>query len=385
VIDSRITQGKTMATTVTSPKNVAAIDEERRASLRRKKLRDFFQGLFSHTIINFVGLFFLVPFIWMLVTSVKSDQDVFHTPPRWLPYDNVTVTVNGQSLPLYKVKTENGAKELALIKIVEGTGTFVDPQNPAQELQYEIQQGTTKIAEPIMHISFRWRNFPDAMSRGSRPGVGASFWVYFKNSLIIAFFTILGTLLSNTPVAYAFARINFPGRDLLFIIVLATLMLPYQVTIIPLYLFFNDYLHWGNTFLPLLIPAFFANAWDVFLLRQFFKTIPEEMCDAARVDGASEWQIFTRIVLPLSVPVLATVTVFTFLYAWNDFTGPLLFLSSPDKFTMALGLRDFQGQRTMVWNQLMAASAMFTIPIIIAFFFAQKTFIQGIKLTGSKE
>jgi len=374
-----------MATTVTSSTNVTAIDEERRASLRRKRIRDFFQGLFSHTIINFVGLFFLVPFIWMLVTSVKSDQDVFHTPPRWLPYDNVTVNVNGQSLPLYNVKTESGAKELALIKIVEGMGTFVDPQNPTQELQYEIQQGTTKIAEPIMHISFRWRNFPDAMARGSRPGVGASFWVYFKNSLIIAFFTILGTLLSNTPVAYAFARINFPGRDLLFIIVLATLMLPYQVTIIPLYLFFNDYLHWGNTFLPLLIPAFFANAWDVFLLRQFFKTIPEEMCDAARVDGASEWQIFTRIVLPLSVPVLATVTVFTFLYAWNDFTGPLLFLSSPDKFTMALGLRDFQGQRTMVWNQLMAASAMFTIPIIIAFFFAQKTFIQGIKLTGSKE
>jgi len=374
-----------MATTVTSSKNVTAIDEERRASLRRKRIRDFFRGLFSHAIINFVGLFFLVPFIWMLVTSVKSDQDVFHTPPRWLPYDNVTVNVNGQSLSLYNVKTESGAKELALLKIVEGMGTFVDPQNPTQELQYEIQQGTTKIAEPIMHISFRWRNFPDAMARGSRPGVGASFWVYFKNSLIIAFFTILGTLLSNTPVAYAFARINFPGRDILFIIVLATLMLPYQVTIIPLYLFFNDYLHWGNTFLPLLIPAFFANAWDVFLLRQFFKTIPEEMCDAARVDGASEWQIFTRIVLPLSVPVLATVTVFTFLYAWNDFTGPLLFLSSPDKFTMALGLRDFQGQRTMVWNQLMAASAMFTIPIIIAFFFAQKTFIQGIKLTGSKE
>jgi len=375
-----------MATTVTSSKDVPTlISEERRASLRRKKIRDFFQGLFSHAIINFIGLFFLVPFIWMLVTSVKSDQDVFHTPPRWLPYDNVTANVGGGQLPLYNVKTENGVKQLALVKIVEGTGTFLDPQNPTQELQYEIQQGTTKIAEPIMHVSFRWRNFPDAMERGSRPGVGASFWVYYKNSLIIAFFTILGTLLSNTPVAYAFARINFPGRDLLFIIVLATLMLPYQVTIIPLYLFFNDYLHWGNTFLPLLVPAFFANAWDVFLLRQFFRTIPEEMCDAARVDGASEWQIFTRIVLPLSIPVLATVTVFTFLYAWNDFTGPLLFLSSPDKFTMALGLRDFQGQRTMVWNQLMAASMVFTIPIVIAFFFAQKTFIQGIKLTGSKE
>ncbi len=375
-----------MATTVTSSKNVPAVmDEERRASLRRKKIRDFFQGLFSHALINFIGLFFLIPFIWMLVTSFKSDQDVFHTPPRWLPYDNVTVNVNGQQRPLYNVKTEAAVKQLALIKIVEGVGTFVDPQNPTQELQYKIQQGTTKIAEPIMHISFRWRNFTDAMTRGSRPGVGASFWVYFKNSLIIAFFTIIGTLISNAPVAYAFARIKFPGRDILFIIVLATLMLPYQVTIIPLYLFFNDYLHWGNTFLPLLVPAFFANAWDVFLLRQFFRTIPEEMCDAARVDGASEWQIFTRVVLPLSVPVLATVTVFTFLYAWNDFTGPLLFLSSPDKFTMALGLRDFQGQRTMVWNQLMAASMVFTIPIVIAFFFAQKTFIQGIKLTGSKE
>ena len=298
------------------------ISEERRASLRRKKIREFFQSLFSHTAINLVGLFFLIPFIWMLVTAFKSNQDVFHTPLRWLPYDNVTVNVNGQQLPLYDVQTSDGVKQLALVKLVEGVGTFVDPKNPAQQMDYKIQQSTTKIAEAIMHISFRWQNFSDAMNRGSRPGVGASFWVYFKNSLIIAFFTIIGTLISNTPVAYAFARIKFPGRDLLFIIVLATMMLPYQVTIIPLYLFFNDYLGWKNTFLPLLVPAFFANAWDVFLLRQFFRTIPEEMCDAARVDGASEWQIFTRIVLPLSVPVLATVTVFTFLYAWNDFTGP---------------------------------------------------------------
>ncbi len=358
---------------------------EPRASHRRKKIRDFFRSLFSHTLINFIGLFFLIPFIWMLVTAFKSDQDVFHTPPRWLPYDNVTVNVNGQQLPLYNVTTEAGVRQLAMVKIESGLGTFVDPKNPSQQLQYKIQQGAVKIAEPILHVSFRWQNFIDAMERGSRPGVGASFGVYFKNSLIIAFFTIVGTLLSNTPVAYAFARIRFPGRDLLFIIVLATMMLPYQVTMIPLYLFFNDYLHWGNSFLPLLVPAFFANAYDVFLLRQFFRTIPEEMCDAARVDGASEWQIFTRIVLPLSVPVIATVTVFTFLYAWNDFTAPLLFLNSPDKFTMALGLRDFQSQRTMIWNQLMAASVVFTVPIVIAFFFAQKTFIQGIKLTGSKE
>ena len=360
-------------------------EQEIQQRIRARKIRNFLASLSSHAAINFIGLFFLLPFLWMVITALKSSQDVFHTPPRWLPYDNVRVEVGGQELPLYNVQTDDGIRQLAAVKILEGVGTFVDPANPGETFEYEIQQGAVKIAEPVMEISFRWQNFPDAMSRGSRPTVGASFWVYFKNSLIIAFFAIVGTLLSNAPVAYAFARIKFPGRDLLFILVLATMMLPFQVTMIPIYLFFNNLLGWGDTFLPLIIPTFFANAYDVFLLRQFFRTIPEEMCDAARVDGASEWQIFIRIVLPLSVPVLATVTVFTFLWAWNDFTGPLLFLTSPRNFTMALGLQDFQGQRTMVWNQLMAASVVFTVPIIIAFFFAQKTFIQGIKLTGSKE
>lgn len=359
-------------------------DAKRRRD-RVRKLRGFFRSLSGHALISFVGLFFLIPFLWMVLTAFKSSQDVFHTPPRWLPYDNVLVDVDGEKLPLYNVQTNDGVRQLAAAAIVEGVGTFVDPANPAVQMEYKIQRGEVKIAEPIMRVHFNWKNFPDAMERGSRPGVGASFWVYFKNSLVIAFISIVGTLLSNTPVAYAFARIKFPGRDLLFIVILATMMLPYQVTMIPLYLFFNDFLGWGNSFLPLVVPTFFANAYDVFLLRQFFRTIPEEMCDAARVDGASEWQIFTRLIIPLSVPVLATVTVFTFLWAWNDFTGPLLFLTSPKNFTMALGLQDFQGQRTMVWNQLMAASVVFTVPIIIAFFFAQKTFIQGIKLTGSKE
>ncbi|MBI4928862.1 MAG: carbohydrate ABC transporter permease [Anaerolineae bacterium] len=349
------------------------------------RVRRILAALFGHALLIFVGLFFAVPFLWMLLTAFKSDQDVFRSPPRWLPYDNVRVEVNGEMLPLYDVKTPEGEKRLAMIKIVDGVGTFVDPALPDQPFDLKMQQGKERIATAIMEISFRWKNFPDAMNRGSRPGVGASFWVYFRNSLIIAAFTIVGTLLSNAPVAYSFARIRFPGRDLLFVIILATMMLPFQVTMIPLYLLFNDFLGWGDSFLPLIIPTFFANAWDVFLLRQFFRTIPEEMCDAARVDGAHEWQIFTQIVLPLSVPVLATISVFTFLYAWNDFTGPLLFLTSPRNFTMALGLQDFQGQKTIVWNQLMAAATVFTLPIIIAFFFAQKTFIQGIKLTGSKE
>src|SRR5574340_1746897 len=156
--------------------------------LRRRRLRAFFRSLLSHSAIGFIGLFFLVLFRSMLITAFKSNLDVLHSPPRWLPDDNLRVEVNGQELPLYKVQTESGVRELAALEIKEGVGTFVDPADPAHPVQYEMQQGATRIAEPIMHISFRWQNFEDAMNRGSRPGVGASFWVYFKNSLVIAFF-----------------------------------------------------------------------------------------------------------------------------------------------------------------------------------------------------
>jgi multiple sugar transport system permease protein len=348
---------------------------------RRGRFRHIAQQILSHLLILFVGLFFIVPFFWMLMTSFKDDKDVFRTPPTWFPHKSVTVEVKGEELPLYDVELDGQVKQLALVNVAEGLGDFVDPQNPSQI--YE--QVRMKYATAILTVGLRWQNYIDAMSRATRPGLGVTFWTYFRNSLIIAFFTIVGTLLSNSPVAYAFARIDFPGREGIFILVLATMMLPYQVTMIPLYLFFNETLHWGDSFLPLIVPTFFANAYDVFLLRQFFRTIPAEMADAARVDGASELDIFLRLVLPLSVPVLATVTIFTFLYAWNDFQGPLLYLTSPQNFTMALGLQDFKGQRAVAWNLLMAASVVFTIPIIIAFFFAQKTFIQGIKLTGMKE
>ena len=222
-----------------------------------------------------------------------------------------------------------------------------------------------------------WSNYPKALST-------VPFDVYLRNTLFLGIICVIGAVASSALVAYGFARIDFRGKALLFGLLVATMALPGQVTMIPVFEMFRS-LGWYGSYLPLIVPSFMGAPFFVFLLTQFFKTIPEEMCDAARVDGASEWQIFTQIILPLSTPVLATITVFTFLYAWNDFTGPLLFLNSPRNFTMALGLQDFQGQKTIVWNQLMAAATVFTLPIIIAFFFAQKTFIQGIKLTGSKE
>lgn len=342
-------------------------------------LRRGIGALAAHLVIIAIGLFFFVPFLWMLSTALKSDQDVFRVPPTWLPHDNLQVTVNGQRVPVYEVDLEGETRRLALLSIAEGYGTFADPVNPAETIRVRM-----KFARPILVLGPRWQNFPDAMNRATRPGLGVNFWTYIKNSLIIAAFAIIGTLVSCAPAAYGFARVRWPGRDLVFLIVLSTMMLPFQVTMIPLYIVFTDKLRWGNTFLPLIVPTFFGNGFDIFLLRQFFRTIPEELCDAARVDGASEFRIFWSIVLPLSVPVLATITVFTFLWAWNDFQGPLLYLTDPRKFTMALGLQDFQGQHSVAWNLLMAAAAVFTIPIVILFFFAQRTFIQGVKLTGLK-
>jgi multiple sugar transport system permease protein len=306
---------------------------------------------------------------------VVAKRDIERTPK--------TITYKAGVFDIYKQSTsDGGGRELALIGFDtdQVKGTFFDPLSAP-----DIISVPKKNIHEILVVRFAWENYPNAILTAARPGMNVTYLTYIKNSMIISFFTILGTLLSCAPVAYAFARVKFPGRDILFVLVLSTMMLPFQVTMVPLYRFFNEVLHWGDTFLPLIVPAFFTNAYDIFLLRQFFRTIPEEMCDAARVDGASELQIFFRIILPLSIPVLSTIAVFTFLYAWNDFTGPLIYLQSHKNFTMALGLQDFQSQHAMQWNLMMAASVVFTIPIIIAFFFLQKQFIQGIKLTGSKE
>jgi multiple sugar transport system permease protein len=341
----------------------------------QKEVKPFLQ----HILVFSVGLFFLLPFLWMLSTALKSDLDIYRTPPSWLPYDFKQVKIAGESLPLYTVQIDGMKKELAALEVKRGQGKFVDPADPNTIIEVRMRD-----AEPILVVRPRWQNFPDALSKAVRSGTGVSFLTYIKNSLTIAFFSILGTLISCTTAAYGFSRLHWPGRDKIFLVVMGTMMLPFQVTMIPMYVVYSR-IGWTNTFLPLIVPTFFGNAFIIFLLRQFFLTIPEEMCDAARVDGASEWQIFSRIVLPLSKPVLASVVVFTFLWVWNDFIGPMLYLTDPKLFTLAIGLQDYQGQHNVAWNQLMSASIIFTLPIIVAFFFAQRTFIQGVKLTGLKE
>jgi len=211
-----------------------------------------------------------------------------------------------------------------------------------------------------------------------------TFLTYLGNTLMIAVLGVIGTVLSSSLAAYGLARIRWKGRGLLFAITLATMMVPFPVIMIPLYGVFRE-LGWIGTTLPLWVPAFFGGAFNIFLLRQFFLTIPDELSDAARIDGASELRIWWDIVMPLAKPALAVVALFHFLYAWNDFLGPLIFLTRPETFTLALGLQQYQSQSGgSEWHLLMAASVLLVLPIIVLFFFAQRTFIQGIATTGGK-
>lgn len=220
-----------------------------------------------------------------------------------------------------------------------------------------------------------WQNYPNALQQGS-------FDVYFRNTLTITVLATLGTVITASLAAFGFARIRFPGRDFLFVVLLSTIMLPDIVTLVPKYILFSK-LHWINTFLPLTVPFWFGgSAFNVFLIRQFFMTLPYDLDEAARMDGASNFQIYTRVILPLSVPALATVAIFSVVNNWNDFLSPLIYLNSPEHFTLALGLQSFQTQYGTQWAWLMAASMLMIVPILILFFSFQRFFVEGIQLTG---
>jgi multiple sugar transport system permease protein len=277
---------------------------------RRTILRGGIQPIAVQLLLVVAGLSFLVPFLWMLSTSLKVDTQIFIYPPVWIP-------------------------------------------------------------NPVV-----FANYPRAVTY-------IPYFKYFSNTLEIAIVATIGTVISCSLVAYSLARLQWPGRNFLFILTLATLMLPFAVTLIPLFIIFKN-LHMINTFGPLMIPHYFGSAFFIFLLRQFFMTIPLDLSDAARIDGANEFGIFYRIILPLTRPAIATIALFQFLNSYRDFMGPLIYLTDETKYTLSIGLTMFSSQHTTEWAMLMAASVIMSSPIIILFFFTQRTFVQGITLTGIK-
>jgi multiple sugar transport system permease protein len=224
---------------------------------------------------------------------------------------------------------------------------------------------------------WHWRNYPDALRT-------VPLGDYLRNTLFLCTTTVAGAVLSSAIVAYGFARLEFRGKGVLFLLMLSTMALPSHVTMIPVFALFR-WLGWYGTFLPLIVPSFFGVPFYVFLLTQFYRTLPLELAESARIDGAGEWRIFWQIVLPLSKPALVTCALFQFLGTWNDFFGPLLYLNDPSKYTLAYGLQQFMASfYGGKWPQLMAGATLFTLPIVLLFFFAQKTFVRGIATSGSK-
>jgi multiple sugar transport system permease protein len=224
---------------------------------------------------------------------------------------------------------------------------------------------------------FRWDNYPEVFRQ-------IPLIRYTWNTFQIAVASTFAVIVSCVPVAYALSRIRWRGRQAAFLLVLSTMMLPFQATVIPLYIIFVRF-GWIPSMKPLIVPLFFGDAFSIFLLRQFFLSIPDELSDAARVDGASELQILLRVIVPLAKPAIAAVGLFQFLYSWNDFFSPLLYLiEKPNLWTLSIGLSQFRALHHVDWNLTMAASVMFMLPVIILFFLAQRVFIEGVTLTGVK-
>jgi len=249
-----------------------------------------------------------------------------------------------------------------------------------------IKPNDEAIRNPIVWIpsKFEWDNFWKAFTYNSENLGYIPFLVYGINTFVLAALIVSGTVISNSIVAYSFARLRWAGRNVAFAITIATMMVPFPVLMVPIFQLFKE-LGWVGTFRPLWVPAWFGAAFNIYLLTQFFKSIPFELSEAAKIDGCSEWGIFTRLILPLSIPALAVVALFSFMGSINDFLGPMIYLNDQQTFTLSLGLQAYQSQHGGTsWNLLMAASSIVVAPVIILFFFTQKLFIQGIAVTGLK-
>ncbi|UCC51763.1 MAG: carbohydrate ABC transporter permease, partial [Anaerolineaceae bacterium] len=323
-------------------------------------------------ILAFGAFIILVPLLFMISTSLKSRNQLRASPPPLIPWETTMVEVNGKDEPLYDVTMDGRTQQMALIKNrPEGMGLFVDPANPEETFELLIAD-----QKALRHIELHWENYQEALTT-------VPFNRYLLNTLIVVFLGMTGMLISSSLVAYGFARFRAPGLNILFLVLLSTIMLPRQVTLIPLYVLFQK-IGWIDTLLPLIVPLFFANAYDVFLLRQFFMTIPVELDEAARIDGASELRVFAQIMLPQARPALVAVGIFHFLFAWNDFYEPLIFLHSRENWTVAVGLQTFNALYAVNTHLILAASMVMILPPIIIFFFSQRIFTQGVVITGIK-
>jgi len=316
---------------------------------------------------------FLSPFLRSASVAIKSqDQLTLSGTPLW-PADPATFTFEGKDLELFNVPIDGTTKQLAMLQPGRQQSTFIDPTAPdAPPITW---QGAWRTLDRVWVFAPHFENFAKVWDLIDYPRL-------LFNTIAIAIISTFGTLLSCTLVAYGFARFDFPGRGFLFMLLIATIFLPTAVTVIPTYTVFVK-LGWVGTWLPLLVPAFFANAFDVFLMRQYFLTIPTELDEAAAIDGAGPFRTLWSVVLPQAIPVVVAVAIFHLVYSWNDFFGPLIYLSTkPELQTLAIGLQRFNGVHYRDPGLIQAGTLMTLVIPVIAFLLTQRFFTRGLVVTG---
>ncbi len=321
---------------------------------------------------------FLSPLIRSMTLSIKSPQQVSAVDSPLWPVSPVTFTYRDRDYPMYLVPLPDGSThQLALVRKGLKQSSFADPGNPnVQTAPLITWDGNWRNLTAVTALDPHFENFSNVWTEINYPQL-------LLNTILIALISMIGTVTSCTLVAYGFARFRFPGRNALFILVIATIFLPGAVTIIPTYTLFVK-IGWVGTWLPLIVPAFFANAYDVFLLRQYFLTIPRDMDEAAAIDGAGPFRTLISVILPQAWPAIIAVGIFTFVYSWNDFFGPLIYLSGkPELQTVAVGLATFSGARVAVDPGLIQAATLMTLLIPVGLFLVfQRFFVRGIVITG---
>ena len=321
-----------------------------------------------------VGLFTMfAPIVWLVMSSLKTESAISQFPPSFLPYSQKSVQVEGfdKPLPLFLTKTaDGGVQPLAQVRRIGIMATMVNPESPEQTIQVNIND-----RKPINELQFAFGNYTDLFKK-------FDFGRYLWNSVFITVVATLLTLLVNSMAAFALSKYKFRGQKAVFMLIIATLMIPPTIVLVPVFLVINS-VGLLNNLWGVILPAI-ATPTGVFLLRQYMLTIPDELLEAARMDHASEWRIYWKIILPLSAPALAVLAIFSVMWRWNDFLLPLIVLSKSEFFTLQLALNSFQGELNTQWNYLLAMTVITLIPITLVFAFLQKYITTGIAGAGVK-
>ena len=313
------------------------------------------------------------PVLWLVMSSFKTQAALIEFPPQFLPYTQETIEIEGydEPLPLFIVTFEDGTQEtLAQVRRVGIEAQMIDPDNPEEIIRVPIDQ-----REILRKVELAWNNYIEPLAR-------FNFLTYLKNSVIVTVVATIITLVINSMAAFALSKYNFRGRDTIFVLIIATLLIPISVILVPVFLVITA-VGWNNNLWGVIIPGA-ATPTGVFLLRQYMLTLPDDLIDAARIDGASEWRIYAQVIVPLAAPALAVLTIFSVMWRWNDFLWPLIVLSRNEVFTLQVGLNSFQGDLMIQWHFVLAMTVLTLLPITIVFAFLQRYITTGIATTGLK-